>query len=297
MFDNYYVVCSNCQARNPLTNDFCNNCGERLVKNSDSSKGVVTVFQKVDESDKFVGSGSNLTTDNNEEVIGETESNKQGKVSDEIQKRFCPNCGNKIVSGAKFCTVCGFKLNNDNSTQEETIKSDTVNFNTNTNRYQQTDNNFKSLIILAILFVVAVSGYGIYKHATYLPKGLTDSDQIMKQGSSQLSGKLFMYVAYHQQVIDNGKYLVYIYKNSRTDRYVFPVRDSKDNSKHYCYLYRIVGTKYLVDINNSNWCYTLNGAGVKIIGNNPSEWEYKMDAQYYNDNIKNMKEWQQENNY
>nr|WP_241259069.1 zinc ribbon domain-containing protein [Ligilactobacillus pobuzihii] len=300
--DKYYVVCSNCQTRNPLTNEFCNNCGEKLVKNDDSSKGTVTVFQDLNDPEQLVNNSNNsgVATGNDEDTSEEINKDEE-QLSVKPKKRFCPSCGSEILDGAKFCHVCGFKLNNDNFTQEETNKNDTGTSNTqnynssaNVSSSQQYGNNFISLIVVAILFIVAVSGYGIYKHVTYLPKGLTDTDAIMRHGSSKLSDMLYFYVEYHPQVINDGKYLVYIYKNTRTDRYVFPVRDSKDNSKHYCYLYGIVGTKYVVDINNPNWCYALNVAGIKIIGNNPSEWDYKMDAQYYAEHIKGVKEWEDE---
>lgn len=301
MFDKCYVICKNCQARNPLTNDFCNECGEKLVKNSDSSNGLVTIFQDTDNDEQFVGSGSKLTPDNKD---GETADSNQKQSSDEPQKRFCHNCGKEVISIAKFCPSCGVKLNDTNTQDEDTDKNDASTSNTQSyasstsvDSHSQTSKSLKTIILFSILFIVAVGGYSVYKHLTYLPKGLTDSDQIMEYGGQVLTDNVFAYAEYFPKLKTNGEYYIYLYKNKRTGKYVFPVKDTNDNSKHYCYLFKVGSTKHLVDIKNVHWWGAINRPGIKITGDNPYEIEYEMNFQYYNENIKNFTIWQQENNY
>lgn len=42
------------------------------------------------------------------------------------EKKFCPNCGNKLVEGATFCTNCGFNLK-ENGQASSNISSNNVN--------------------------------------------------------------------------------------------------------------------------------------------------------------------------
>lgn len=142
MFDKYYVICKNCQVRNPLANDFCNNCGEKLVKNSDISNGLITIFQDTDD-ELFVGSGSSLMTSKNDD--GEKVVSNQEQVGGETKKRFCTNCGCNIDSEKiNFCPLCGVKL--ENTSLKEVYKAQLSNpeesFNADFDRKEDDEKRF-----------------------------------------------------------------------------------------------------------------------------------------------------------
>ncbi|GAW64024.1 hypothetical protein FC65_GL000604 [Ligilactobacillus acidipiscis DSM 15836] len=302
MFDNYYVVCSNCQARNPLTNDFCNDCGEKLVKNSDSSKGVVTVFQKMDEGEKIVSSSSNLTTDNSKDADGETESNEQEQLSNETQKRFCPNCGNETVNGAKFCPICGFDLHNLNKNKHDPtddVQTNNYQYNEDINQ-NSTDGKIIATIrntnvgkivsiVLAIFFIVV--GIWLFKQheaVTNLPNGVDTADAVLKHNAPENTDTILKTIRSDTSLASETNYIVSVYKNTRTGGYVFPVQAQETNKLHYCYVTKVdTHSMIAIDIDDSSWiCKIPDGQGIQ--GNNPYKEDYKVNTAYYNQNIENF---------
>ncbi|WP_251897683.1 hypothetical protein [Lactiplantibacillus paraplantarum] len=148
----------------------------------------------------------------------------------------------------------------------------------------------KFIIIIILLLAI----WGLYKHATKLPDGSMNTDTIWEHNAKSMDSQIFMYGVGHPLAVSTNDKIVYLYKNTRTKRYVFPVKDLKTHKTHFCYLesvgsspskaYTVVAT----DIHNKNWNKVIAKTVAKVKGHNPSQWQEKMSINYYSENVSNL---------
>lgn len=146
----------------------------------------------------------------------------------------------------------------------------------------------KFIIIFILLFAI----WGLYKHATKLPAGSMDKDTIWEHNAKIMDPFIFTYGSAHPFVMSTNDKVVYLYRNTRTKRYVFPIKDLNTHKTHFCYLESVSNAPnsfmYAIDINNKNWCRQIVDKVAKIKGHNPAQWEEKMSINYYSENISDL---------
>ena len=92
-----------------------------------SGEGVASTlagdfFNNVGEALGGMLSGSRLSNNNHSRMQSETAYREKPKVQrpkEKIRAKFCPNCGTKIIDGAKFCGGCGKTVYYSDETQED----------------------------------------------------------------------------------------------------------------------------------------------------------------------------------
>lgn len=217
--------------------------------------------------------------------------------------KFCINCGNQLSGHERFCNKCGFdvsKINHLNTDADEQSKQDkTIPEKTEQEHNEIVNDSMgkaqnKSHKFI-ILFVILVGVFGLYKNATKLPDGSTDTDSILIYNAKTMDPFIFMYGSGHSSdPLANDYKVIYLYKNTRTKRYVFPVKDLKTHKTHFCYLESIGDhpnerdTVFATDIYNKKWGRVIDPKVAKIKGNNPHRWEERMSINYYSENISNL---------
>lgn len=276
--DEYYVVCKNCFSRNPFTNNFCSSCGSKLVKKSESPYGKGELPEQKNEED----SSSEI---HNKQI------EKEQLLEDNLAK-FCPNCGTKITSGAKFCATCGFDLrslernSNSNNYLNElyTIENQEQDNTSNKNKRMT---YIAGSIILAV-FLIAFGILGAQKYAvTQLPDGVDHADSVLKHTASENTAIIDAVISNNPYLARSSNYIISVYKNDRTGRYVFPVQSKNSNKIHYCYITKIDDNHLTAtDIGNAEWTCDIQKAGVQ--GDNSYTKDYEYNASYYNDKIDSL---------
>jgi len=111
--------------------------------------------------------------------------------------------------------------------------------------------------------------------------------------SKLIDSPIFYYGSRHQDELLND-YIVYLNKNKRIGRFVFPIKSKRDWKTHYCYLITIgngdAATTQAIDINNAEWARIIDRRVAKVKGDNPYAWSEKMSIQYYSDHISDLNE-------
>lgn len=81
--------------------------------------------------------------------------------------KFCPNCGAQLDDTDKFCTRCGSDVRNITSSQINPQPTTRVEHTVpqNKNRGNFLNNKFK-YIIIAVVVICAIGGFGFYKYRT-----------------------------------------------------------------------------------------------------------------------------------
>lgn len=81
--------------------------------------------------------------------------------------KFCPNCGAQLDDTDKFCTKCGSDVRNITSSQINPQPTTRVEHTVpqNKNRGNFLNNKFK-YIIIAVVVICAIGGFGFYKYRT-----------------------------------------------------------------------------------------------------------------------------------
>lgn len=81
--------------------------------------------------------------------------------------KFCPNCGAQLDNTDKFCTKCGSDVRNITSSQINPQPTTRVEHTVpqNKNRGNFLNNKFK-YIIIAVVVICAIGGFGFYKYRT-----------------------------------------------------------------------------------------------------------------------------------
>jgi len=153
----------------------------------------------------------------------------------------------------------------------------------------------KSNKTLIILFFIILAAIGIYQYTNRMPQGVIDRDTIMNKASNSIDTDLGLDLSANAYDVynDQDEYRIFLYRNSRTKRFVFPVKEKKSGDVHYCYLVAYEDTrgytnKMAVDINNSKWARFIDKRVASIEGNNPSEKDYEYSYSYYYDNFSNL---------
>ncbi len=109
--------CPNCGSRTEEGIKFCGVCGKSLIEKQTMQNDVQQPTQPVEEAGgtkatdlnhDFVSTADTIST----ETIQSEKTEKKipidnGKENNETGMLFCPHCGGKIPSGAKFCGACG----------------------------------------------------------------------------------------------------------------------------------------------------------------------------------------------
>ncbi|ATO42633.1 MULTISPECIES: hypothetical protein [Lactobacillaceae] len=146
----------------------------------------------------------------------------------------------------------------------------------------------KFIIIIILLLAI----WGLYKHVTKLPDGSMDTDTIWEHNAKIMDSFIFAYGVAHPLVMSTNDKVVYLYKNTRTKRYVFPIKDLKTHKTHFCYLESVDNapnkSMYAIDISNKNWCRQVVDKVAKVKGHNPAQWQEKMSINYYSENVSNL---------
>lgn len=88
--------------------------------------------------------------------------------------KFCPNCGNEIKEGNKFCAGCGMNLEN-NTTTNNTIQN-----------YQKIAN--RDIVMAVILSIITCGIYGIYWFIV-----MTDDANVISDEQNASGGLAFLY--------------------------------------------------------------------------------------------------------
>lgn len=148
----------------------------------------------------------------------------------------------------------------------------------------------KFIIIIILLLAI----WGLYKHVTKLPDGSMDTDTIWEHNEKSMDMQVFAYGVGHPVAVSTNDKVVYLYKNTRTKRYVFPVKDLKTHKTHFCYLESVGSSPNeaysvtAIDIHNKNWWKIIAQKSAKIKGHNPAQWQEKMSINYYSENVSNL---------
>lgn len=88
--------------------------------------------------------------------------------------KFCPNCGNEIKEGNKFCAGCGMNFEN-NTTTNNTIQN-----------YQKIAN--RDIVMTVILSIITCGIYGIYWFIV-----MTDDANVISDEQNASGGLAFLY--------------------------------------------------------------------------------------------------------
>ena len=88
--------------------------------------------------------------------------------------KFCPNCGNEIKEGNKFCAGCGMNFEN-NTTTNNTIQN-----------YQKIAN--RDIVMAVILSIITCGIYGIYWFIV-----MTDDANVISDEQNASGGLAFLY--------------------------------------------------------------------------------------------------------
>ena len=109
--------CPNCGSKTEEGIKFCGVCGESLIEKQAMQNDVQQPTQPVEEAGETKATGLNhdfvstADTISTETIQSEKTENKipidNEKENNEPDMIFCPHCGGKIPSGAKFCGACG----------------------------------------------------------------------------------------------------------------------------------------------------------------------------------------------
>lgn len=276
--DEYYVVCQSCFSRNPFTNNFCNSCGSRLVKNSERLHKKGSFLEQKDEEDSS-------------SEIHKQQTEKEQSLEANLTK-FCPNCGTEITSGAKFCATCGLDLR---SLEKNSSLNNYLNESRTMGNQQQGNINNKnkrmtyiaSSIILAV-FLIILGILGVQKYeVTQLPDGVDHADSVLKRTASGNTPTIDAVISNNPYLARSSNYIISVYKNDRTGRYVFPVQSTDSNKIHYCYITKIDDDHLTAtDIDDAEWTCDIQKAGVQ--GDNSYTKDYEYNAIYYNDKIDSL---------
>ncbi|MFC6176959.1 hypothetical protein ACFQAV_08910 [Companilactobacillus huachuanensis] len=140
-----------------------------------------------------------------------------------------------------------------------------------------------------VLFLIIVVLFGFYKYSTKIPDGVTNINEIMNELAIPIDNSLGIDIGFNKdQVIDEvNENRVFLYKNSGTDRFVFPIKDINTGKTHYCYLASYESpsgytTKIVTDIDHPNWSRIINKKVAVIEGDNPAKVSRKYTIiEYY----------------
>ncbi|MFC6294741.1 zinc-ribbon domain-containing protein [Lactiplantibacillus daoliensis] len=211
--------------------------------------------------------------------------------------KFCVNCGKQIKESTNFCPFCGAEQPVIGVSSESVAPIEKVNTpekveQVSTSQVVETPNHHIVLWIVAIA-VIILGSWGFYQYKTYLPEGQTNETSILKYASPTLNSAVFYYGTYHRDEFLAQDYVVFLNKNKRTGKYVFPVKKGENGKIHYCYLIAVGNgnrkAPMAIDINNVKWySYISKKVHTSIIGNNPYAWSDKMSIDYYSDHISNL---------
>lgn len=158
-------------------------------------------------------------------------------------------------------------------------------------RLKETQNKSHKFIVIIVILVCI---WGIYKHITKLPDGSMNTTTILIHNAKTMNSSIFMYGAGHPFAMSTNDKVIYLYKNTRTKRYVFPVKELKTHKTHFCYLESVGAypnesySVIAIDIHNKNWGRLLSNKVARIKGHNPYQWEEKMSINYYSENISDL---------
>lgn len=148
--------------------------------------------------------------------------------------------------------------------------------------------NRSNKIALGVIFVIFILGIGIYKFNTRLPDGETNTNKIMTMASNTLDTDVVLdaEVNPYQVALQRDEYRIYLYKNDRTNRYVFPVKEKKHGEIHFCYLVSYNSPQGMlsmaaVDINDPKWARFVDKNVAVIEGNNPYVKDMEYTTRYY----------------
>ncbi|MFC6176954.1 hypothetical protein ACFQAV_08885 [Companilactobacillus huachuanensis] len=142
-------------------------------------------------------------------------------------------------------------------------------------------------IVITVVLATLVF-FGIYKYNTRMPKGTTSKDQIMEKMSYSIDTLFGIDMQYNSDRFseDVNEYRIFIYKNERTKRFVFPIRDKNTGKTHYCYLASYVSTtgyetKMATDIDHDNWSRMIEKRVASIENDNPAKKDYQYTISNY----------------
>lgn len=149
------VKCPSCNTENPSDAKFCINCGEILNKVKLDKKTENPIAKKTLAKDSEFSKpelGNAESTDEAVEIKAEkkekptsktsipTEVPEHGIISKTISKKTCPSCNSQNLKNAKFCVVCGEKLedvtSNNLKEEQKTVKT-SLSDNSNTDEQEE----------------------------------------------------------------------------------------------------------------------------------------------------------------
>lgn len=145
---------------------------------------------------------------------------------------------------------------------------------------------------LGLIFAVLVV-FGLYElNSNKMPEGVTDQSTIMSKASKGIDTVLGLDMEMNPYDVsyDGDEYRVFLYDNTKTGKFVFPVKDKKTDKIHYCYLVSYKSTtgassKY---IDNSKWIRYINSDVATIDGDNKAEKNYEYSIYYYYKNYSKL---------
>ncbi len=128
------MKCAKCGSELNENATFCGNCGEKVVKSTESGDNVETV---------------------------------QEPVSSETSPKFCGNCGNVVTGDSPFCGSCGAPLNGPVMIQQTTVDFDkiTAGIKSLFGQIWTFIKKYKvAVIIILLLLAIGLGGYFGYQH-------------------------------------------------------------------------------------------------------------------------------------
>ena len=125
------MKCSKCGATISDTANFCTECGMPVQKQNEES-----IQNQEIQSDNSKENGQKGDIQENKPL--ESESNSE-QPQNEVGQRVCPNCGEKLREGARFCVGCGMPIQqNVESTPKQDVQSDDSKSNATIGSTQET---------------------------------------------------------------------------------------------------------------------------------------------------------------
>ncbi|WP_048000159.1 zinc ribbon domain-containing protein [Lactiplantibacillus herbarum] len=217
--------------------------------------------------------------------------------------KTCSNCGKEIKRNTKFCVFCGAEQKKVDDKVEKTemdeVKVDTTIDNqiegattTKTSKTEKPKKRSSQWILGICILLFGI--WGLHKYMTYLPTGQTDPFTVLAYTAKRTDVFIMAYGSGHEDEFFNNDYVIYLNKNQRTGKLVFPVKGMHDWRTHYCYLVTVGNgsdaSTLAVDIKNVKWSRFINDKVAKVTGNNPYSWTEKMSIQYYSDHVSDLDE-------
>ena len=118
--------------------------------------------------------------------------------------KFCPNCGNSLGEGVKFCNYCGTRVNQDTATVENN-NSDFAN-GSNVSAEPAPKLTERNIVVAILLTIITCGIYGIYWYIT-----MTDEINDVSDDKGPTGGMTFLYT-----IITCGiYYFIWAYKSGQ----------------------------------------------------------------------------------